>query len=90
MLWLLVLPFRLAFGLVFGVLFLPFLLVRAVLKLVFGLIMLPFVLLAGFVGLLIAAALFSVAMIPLAPLAIVAFLIWAVVRSSRHPLRSAL
>ena len=90
MLWLLFLPIRLAFGLVFGILFLPLLIVRLVLKLAFGLIVLPFVLLFAFFGLLIGAAAFSFAfLIPLAPLAVIIFLVWAVIRASRRPLGSA-
>jgi hypothetical protein len=90
MFWLLFLPFKLAFGLVFGILFLPLLIVRLVLKLVLGLVMLPFFLLFGFFGLLVGAAAFSLAfLIPLAPLAVVLFLVWAVVRATRRPLGSA-
>ncbi len=98
MFYLLTLPFRLVFGLVFGVLgivvavlclpfallFLPFLLLRVVLKTAFALMILPFVLLVAGAGLLIAFAAVSLGLlIPLLPVAFVAFCIWAIVRASR-------
>ena len=99
---LLTLPFRIVFGVFFGllalpfallalpfaliglVLFLPFLLLRFVLRAAVGLIVLPIVLLVA--GLAV-AALFSAAalaiLIPLSPFLLIALLVWAVTRNSR-------
>jgi hypothetical protein len=94
MFFLLTLPFRIVFGLLFGLLllpfallFLPFLLLRFVIKSIVLLAVLPFVLLAAGAALVVAvvAVLFAV-MIPLLPFAFVALCIWAIVRSSRPPL----
>ncbi|MGH9806291.1 MAG: hypothetical protein ACRD9W_03365 [Terriglobia bacterium] len=94
MFYLLTLPFRIAFGLLFGVLvlpfallFLPFLLLRVLIKSVVLLVALPFVLLAVGAALLAAfvAVTFAV-MIPLLPFAFVALCVWAIVRSSRPAL----
>jgi hypothetical protein len=91
MFFLLTLPFRIAFGLLCGVLLLPFallivpfLLLRVLLKSLVLLVALPFVLLAvaGAVLAAFAAVLFAL-MIPLLPFAFVALCIWAIVRSSR-------
>ena len=91
MFFLLTLPFRIAFGLLFGLLLLPFallivpfLLLRVVLKSLVLLVALPFVLLAvaGVLLAAFAAVLFAV-MIPLLPFAFVGLCIWAIVRSSR-------
>ena len=94
MFYLLTLPFRLAFGLLFGVLllpfallFLPFLLLRFVIKSFVLLVALPFVLLA--VGAAMVVALIAVVfalMVPLLPFAFVALCVWAIVRSSRPAL----
>ena len=92
------LPFKLFFGLLFGVLALfvflpfallvvPFLLLRFVIKAVVLLVALPFVLLAVGAGLVVAVvAVICVLMIPLLPFAFVALCIWAIVRSSRPAL----
>ena len=75
-LWVVLLPIRLVLHAVFGVLFLPFLLVKF---LVGGLVML----IVGpvlFVGLM--AGLIGLA-VPLFPLLCIAFVIWMVMRSSR-------
>ena len=84
MFWLLLLPVKLAFCLVFGVLFLPFLILRMVLRVAFGLVLLPFVLLivvgALFFALFgVVAALFM----PLMPFILIALAIWAITRHSR-------
>jgi hypothetical protein len=94
MFFLLTLPFRLAFGLLaavlfipFALLFLPFLLLRFVIKSLVLLAVLPFVLLA--VGAALVVALIAVILaviVPLLPFALVAFCVWAVVRSSRPAL----
>ncbi|MCU1384356.1 MAG: hypothetical protein JWL71_3053 [Acidobacteria bacterium] len=94
MFFLLTLPFRIAFGLLFGLLLLPFallivpfLLLRVVLKSLVLLVALPFVLLAVGGALLVAfAAVLCAVMIPLLPFAFVALCVWAIVRSSRPTL----
>jgi len=88
MIWLLLLPFRLLFGIVFGlmalplvilllpsalVLWLPFAILRLTLKLAFGILVLPIVAIAILVG--------GVALlVPLLPLLLLAFVAWAVWR----------
>ena len=94
MFFLLTLPFRIVFGLFFGLLFLPFsllflpfLLLRIIIKSAVMLIVLPFVLLAAGVALLVAMLAVGLAlMIPLLPFAFVALVIWALTRSSRPAL----
>jgi len=89
--YLLTLPFRIFFGLLFGIiflpfaiLFLPFMLLRIALKAVFGLVMLPFALLIGFVGLAIALLALSFAvLIPLLPSIAIAICVWPLTRNSR-------
>lgn len=91
MFFLLTLPFRIVFGVFFGLLFLPFtllflpfLLLRILIKSAVMLIVLPFVLLAIGGALLVAMlAAGLVLMIPLLPFAFVALCIWAIMRSSR-------
>ena len=94
MFYLLTLPFRLAFGLLFGVLLLPFallllpfLLLRFVIKSLVLLVALPFVLLAVGAAMVVAliAVIFAL-MVPLLPFAFVALCVWAIVRSSRPAL----
>ena len=91
MFFLLTLPFRIVFGLLFGLLLLPFavlivpfLLLRVMLKSLVLLVALPFVLLAVGGALLLAfvAILFAV-MIPLLPFAFIVLCVWAIVRASR-------
>ena len=88
---LIALPFKLFFGLLFGLLllpfallFLPFLLLRVVLKSLVLVAVLPFVLLTVGAAMVVAvvAVLFAM-MIPLLPFAFVALFVWAIVRSSR-------
>lgn len=90
MFFLLTLPFRIVFGLLllpFAILFLPFLLLRVLIKSVVFLVALPFVLLTIGAGLLVAfIAVACLLMIPLLPFAFVALFIWAVARSSRPTL----
>lgn len=96
MFYLLTLPFRLAFGLLCAVLFLPFallllpfLLLRFVIKSLVLLVALPFVLLA--VGAAMVVALIAVVfalMVPLLPFAFIVLCIWAIVHSSRPALIS--
>ena len=67
-------------------LFLPFLLLRILIKTTVALVMLPFVLLIAGIGLAFAAFAVSLAvLIPLAPFAFVALFIWAVVRATSRP-----
>jgi hypothetical protein len=91
MFFLLTLPFRLAFGLLtavlflpFALLFLPFLLLRFAIKSLVLLVALPFVLLTVGAALVVAliAAGFAL-MVPLLPFAFVALCVWAIVRASR-------
>lgn len=91
MLWLLTLPFRIFFGVLFGLvllpftlLFLPFLLLRAVIKLTFLLVLAPLIAIVTVGALLVAGfAVFLVLLLPLLPFALVGLFIWAIVRASR-------
>ena len=99
MLWLLLLPFRLAFGIIAGLvvlplalillpfallLWLPFAILRASLRLAVGLIVLPIVLTAVVFGLLVAGIGAALAIaVPLLPVILIALCIWAVVRPRR-------
>lgn len=84
---LLALPFALLllpFALVGSILLLPFLLIRFFVRAAVGLVVLPFVLLIG--ALVCGALLFAAALavlVPLSPLLLVAFIVWAVTRNSR-------
>jgi hypothetical protein len=78
-LWLVLLPFRLLFGLVFGVLLLPLLLVKLVVGLVLVVLVGPIVLIAVVGGLL--AAVVGL-LIPLFPLLCIAFVVWLLMRST--------
>jgi len=90
-LWLLTLPFRIFFGVLFGLLllpfallFLPFLLLRAVIKLTLLLVLAPIIAIVTVGALLLAGfALFLVLLLPLLPFALVGLFIWAIVRASR-------
>lgn len=94
MFFLLTLPFRIVFGLLFGILlvpfallFLPFLLLRLVIKSLVLLVALPFVLLAvGGAALFAFVAILFAVMIPLLPFAFIALCVWAIVRASRPAL----
>ncbi len=91
---LIALPFKLAFGLLFlllvipfAILIVPFLLIRFVIKAAVLLIAVPFAVLAIIAALFVAfLAVVCVLMIPLLPFAFVALCIWAIVRSSRPAL----
>jgi hypothetical protein len=80
---LLLLPIHLAFALVFGVFMLPFLILRFVFKLLAALIVFPFVILFVVAAALVAvvAMLFAI-LAPLLPFAVIALLIYAVMRHS--------
>jgi hypothetical protein len=89
--YLLTLPIRLFFGLLFGliflpltILFLPFILLRLALKTLFGLIMLPFVLIVAFIGIAFALLAVSFAvLLPLMPFVVIGVCVWLLTRSSR-------
>jgi hypothetical protein len=79
-LWLVFLPFRLLFGLLFGVLTLPFLLVKAVLFLaavLVSIVVLPVVIVS-----VLAAAMSLI--VPAFPLLCIAFVVWVVIGRSRQ------
>ena len=104
MIWLLLLPFRLVFGIVAGLvvlpvvlillpfallLWLPFAMLRMALRLVAGLVVLPIVLVALVLGLVAAGAGMALAVVvPLLPVVVIALGIWAVVRLTDRPVRS--
>ena len=89
MIWLLTLPFRLAFALLFGIvllpfllLALPFLLLRAVFRTAVFVLLLPIVALVSLI------ALFAVGLalaLPLLPLAAIGLIVWAVVKMASRP-----
>jgi hypothetical protein len=89
--YLLTLPFRLVFGLLCGliflpltILFLPFILLRIVLKTAFALVMLPFAFLMAFLGIAFAVLAVSFAiLIPLMPFIVIAVCVWLLTRNSR-------
>jgi hypothetical protein len=89
--YLLTLPIRLFFGLLFGliflpltILFLPFILLRLALKTLFGLILLPFVLIVAFIGIAFALLAVSFAvLLPLMPFVVIGVCVWLLTRSSR-------
>jgi hypothetical protein len=87
MLWLLLLPIRLAFFLVFALLIaLPFLLLRLAIKATAALLLLPFVLL-----ILLACLVFGVLavtfalLLPLLPFAVIGFCLWLLMRPRAYP-----
>jgi hypothetical protein len=104
MIWLLLLPFRLLFGVVFGLLalpfvilflplvlllWLPFAILRLALKLIVGIVVLPIVAVVTFAGLLIGGvALAAAIFVPLIPLLLLAFVIWAVWRMTQGPAKA--
>ena len=80
----------LPFKLVFGLLLLPFLVLRTLLKVLAATIVLPIVLLVGFLALVIGGFAFVLAILaPLVPLALVALLLVAIVKLARHRLPPA-
>jgi hypothetical protein len=105
MIWLLLLPFRLALGLIAGLVVLPFVLIllpfalllwlpfamlRAALRLVVGVVVLPIVLVALVLGLLAAGVGLALALlVPLLPVILIGSCIWVVVRLAGGPVRSS-
>ena len=73
--------FCLLLGILFFPIYLPFLLLRFVIKLILGLVLLPFVLLMVVFGLLMAVT--FAFLTPLVPLAVVALVLVALTRHSR-------
>lgn len=77
MLCLLMMPFV-------GIFLLPFLLLKLMFRAIFGLLMLPIVLLVMFAVFAALALGFAMAvLVPLSPLLLIAFIVWAVTRNSR-------
>jgi len=84
MFWLLTLPIRMAFWLLFGILLLPLLLLRFVLQVALGLVLLPFVLLFVLGAALLGGLALSVAF---APLLLGLAFIWLLVRLAQPSAR---
>src|SRR6185436_17144595 len=76
---------RVAFGLVFGLLVLPFKLLGLVLKIAFGVVGLMFRVLFSGVGLVfgLLAAVFFLVLLPLLPFALLGLGLWLILRESR-------
>ena len=78
---LLLLPFRFVFFLLFAAIWLPLLILRAALKLVGAIVVIPFVLLFTLLAIVLGGLAFSLAfLVPLAPLFLLAFFVWVIVR----------
>jgi hypothetical protein len=72
--------------LLFSLFFLPFLLLRVLIKTAVALVMLPIALLVAGIGMLVCFVVFSVAIaIPLMPIAILVGSIWLIVRLTSRP-----
>jgi hypothetical protein len=81
MISLLLLPIKLAFLLVFGLLFLPFILLRIAFKAAMALLLLPFVLMIVLACVVLAALAASFAIVlPLLPFAFIGFCVWLMMR----------
>jgi hypothetical protein len=86
MFWLLLLPFRLVFGLLFGILLLPFFLLRAAVKVAAALILFPVVFALLMVALIVGGIGFWLVMlVPVLPLAVLALFLWTVSRLFARP-----
>jgi hypothetical protein len=89
--YLLTLPFRLFFCLLFGliflpftILFLPFMILRLILKAAVALLVLPIAIVTGFIGVVIALVAVTFALlIPLAPFIVIGICVWLLTRNSR-------
>jgi hypothetical protein len=67
-------------------LFLPFLILRILIKATVALVMLPFVLLVAGIGLAFAVFAVSLAvLIPLMPFFLIALIVWALIRATSRP-----
>jgi hypothetical protein len=86
MFWLLLLPFRLVFGLLFGILLLPFFLLRAAVKVAAALILFPVVFALLLVALIVGGIGFWLVMlVPVLPLAGLALFLWTISRLFARP-----
>ncbi len=86
MFWLLLLPFRLVFGLLFGILLLPFFLLRAAVKVAAALILFPVVFALLLVALIVGGIGFWLVMlVQVLPLAVLALFLWTVSRLFARP-----
>jgi hypothetical protein len=86
MFWLLLLPFRLVFGLLFGILLLPFFLLRAAVKVAAALILFPVIFALLLVALIVGGIGFWLVMlVPVLPLAVLALFLWTVSRLFARP-----
>ena len=91
MFYLLTLPFRLFFCLLFGliflpftILFLPFIILRLILKAAVALFVLPIAIVTGFIGVMIALVAVAFALlIPLTPFIVIGVCVWLLTRNSR-------
>jgi len=84
MLHLLLLPFHLALWLLLGILWIPFLLLRFILRVVTGLILLPIFLAVMLVGLIVGGLAFFI------PLAVIGLFVWFVIFLIRAPRHSVI
>lgn len=86
MFWLLLLPFRLVFGLLFGILLLPFFLLRAAVKVAAALILFPVVFALLLVALIVGGIGFWLVMlVPVLPIAVLALFLWTISRLFARP-----
>jgi hypothetical protein len=86
MFWLLLLPFRLVFGLLFGILLLPFFLLRAAVKVAAALMLFPVVFALLLVALIVGGIGFWLVMlVPVLPLAVLALFLWTISRLFARP-----
>jgi hypothetical protein len=103
MIWLLLLPFRLLFGVVFGLvalpfvilllpfallLWLPFAILRFTLKLALGILVLPIVAIAMILGLLVGGVALLLPLIPLLALGFVGWAVWRMMSRSTSLVRT--
>ena len=82
MLWLLVLPIRLAFVLLFGLLWLPFMLLGGLLRVIGTIVLLPLVLVMTAIGLLVGGLVFVI------PLVVLGLFVWVFVLLLGRPFRA--
>jgi hypothetical protein len=86
MFWLLLLPFRVVFGLLFGILLLPLFLLRAAVKVAAALILFPVVFALLLVALIVGGIGFWLVMlVPVLPLAVLALFLWTISRLFARP-----
>ena len=76
--WLVLLPFRA----LFAILFLPLLLIKALVSGLFMLVAVPVLAIAGVVA---ALALAAALLVPALPIVLIAFLVWFVIRATQRP-----